>query len=267
MKKALRYITFIDLIFMLFLSVSGAIGGTLGNIMYYLAFIVSVYAAFAIKRRTGGAFCPPRLKLSKKGIGLLSVFIFPTVALIFLVSLVTSLFLTSLGVSSSDTDVSGNIVLMILTHALLPALCEEALFRYIPISIIGPYSKKWCMVLSAAFFALIHCDLFRIPYAFIAGLVFAAVDIAFDSILPSFILHFLNNTLSILWMRSDSGWIFVVIILSLAVVSGIGLIMMRRSLRDGISHIFDDKSKLELSYEPILLVVLTLLTAITNLFM
>jgi len=43
MKNALKYIVFLDVIFILLLSLSGFFGGILGYVIYYLAFALPVF--------------------------------------------------------------------------------------------------------------------------------------------------------------------------------------------------------------------------------
>ena len=57
--------------------------------------------------------------------------------------------------------------------------------------------KFKAFLLSAVMFAFAHRSLFIIPYAFLAGVLFMIIDVASGSIIPSLILHFLNNFLSL----------------------------------------------------------------------
>ena len=77
-----------------------------------------------------------------------------------------------------------------------------------------PYSKRHTVIYSSLFFALIHCSFSQMPYAFIAGVIFMLVDVAFDSVWPSIILHFVNNSLSIVWMKYCSGTVATLVMLS-----------------------------------------------------
>jgi membrane protease YdiL (CAAX protease family) len=85
----------------------------------------------------------------------------------------------------------------VLTHALLPAVLEEGLFRFVPLKVLSPISRKIAVLLSAALFAIVHGSVYKIPYAFAAGVIFAMLDIYFASLLPSLLIHFLNNLLSL----------------------------------------------------------------------
>ena len=88
-------------------------------------------------------------------------------------------------------------LLALLTHALAPAILEEALFRYVPMRLLAPYSQRGAIFISAFFFALVHHELFTIPYAFVGGLIFMAIDLATESVIPSIVILFINNALSV----------------------------------------------------------------------
>ncbi len=242
MKKSLAYIVFFDLLFVLFLSVSGVFGGILGTVFYYLAFAFPIALAFAAAKRGGVEFYPVKLNISRGNLRLTLPLVAPTLALIFFVSWLTSLLLSHFG-GGSTTDVSGNVVWVIFTHAFLTAVFEETLFRYIPLAYLAPHSKREAVLLSALLFALAHCNPYQIPYAFIAGVVFAVLDIAFDSVIPSFTIHFVNNLASIFWLRygneGNFGRVYIIVLVSAAILSIIPIFFMRDKYRAKILGAFD----------------------------
>ena len=246
MRNALKYILSLDLIFIFLLYVSGFFGTVVGRVIYYLAFFLPVLLALVIVKRLGIAFSPPRLKINGEAVLMTLPVAAPTFALIFLISWVTSLVLSFLG-DGSTPDVSGNIILVIFTHAALTAVCEEALFRYIPLALLAPYSKRAAVILSSLFFALAHCNLFQIPYAFAAGIIFAAVDVAYNSIIPSLLLHFGNNLISVIWLRgaTDGGFvkIYIAVLLSAAVLSLIPVFLMRKKYKTALTFAFENTGR------------------------
>lgn len=268
MPKALKYVTFLNLLFILFVSVSGFIGGVAGNVVYYLAFIVPVALAYLLKSRADVAFSPPRMRISPANIGLVLPLTAPLLAVIFFISWLTSLLLSAIG-AENTTDLSGNIFTLILTHAVITSILEEALFRYVPIAFISPYSKKYAVIFSALFFAFAHCNLYQIPYAFAAGVAFAVIDIAADSIIPSLLLHFLNNLISIFWIRDAGDGVFakayVITLLGLALISLIPIVLLRGKYSRQLSKEKWAASRVQLSYEPLLFFATTLFVAILSL--
>ena len=241
MKKSLTYIVFCDLLFVLLLGIAGFLNGALSEIVYYLAFLLPTALALVLAKTLEGAFTPPKIRISCENLLLTLPVTAPTLAIIFFVSWLTSLILSYFG-EGSTSDVSGNIFLVIFTHAVLTAVLEEALFRYIPLAYLTPYSKRGAVLFSALFFALAHCNLFQIPYAFIAGVIFAVLDIAFDSVIPSLLIHFVNNLISIIWLRgggeSDFVTVYIIALVSAALVSIIPIIIFRKKYTDKIKSVF-----------------------------
>ena len=267
MKKALTYITFLDLLFILLLSVSGYFEGIAGNVLYYLAFAIPTCLAFIIKRYRDVGFSAPKLKISGENLGLTLPIIFPTLALIFVISFVTS-FLLSLFGAENNARLSGDIITLIFTHAFLTSICEEALFGYVPIALLSPYSKRCAVIFSSVFFALAHCSLYQIPYAFAAGLIFCAIDIVCESVIPSLLIHFINNLISIIWIKwSDDMrfvWVYVTVIGASALISCIFIFLFRKKYKKKISALLSEKEKIQLSYAPILFIIMTLVIAVTG---
>ena len=231
MKRALKIVSFIDVIFLLVLMLSGSLGGTASSVVYYLAFFIPVAIGFYYSRELKyereeerGLFeaVDKYFHLGKQSLLDLLPLIAPSVLCVFLLAALTSVLLSSLGFSNPQPESRG-ILTMLLVHALCPAVLEELLFRYIPMKLLAPYSRRWCVIFSSMFFALIHANLFQMPYAFFAGVIFMSVNLAFDSVLPSLILHFLNNAASVVWMKYCSGSeakiVFVSVLILLAVIS------------------------------------------------
>jgi simple sugar transport system permease protein len=104
--------------------------------------------------------------------------------LVIAVSALTTLVLAFFG-KTNEVDVSGHLVYELFRHALIPAVLEELLFRYIPIKLLSPYSRRGAILVSALLFSLVHLNLFQIPYALLAGVVFGFLTVASGSILPS----------------------------------------------------------------------------------
>ena len=132
----------------------------------------------------------------------------------------------------NPVDLGDNIWLAFLLHASLPALLEELLFRYLPLRIFGRESYPTMIVVSALFFALVHCDLFVIPYAFVAGVIFMAIDVMAGSIWPSVVLHTLNNAVSVIMIfasANDTAISAVYLILAVGCAISIFFILKKRS--------------------------------------
>ena len=278
MTESVKLVTFLDLIFIIMLVISGSLGGIASEIVYYFAFIVPVavgiYASGSLRYKREeerGIADPPdtTLDFDKNRLVRLASLIFPAVTLIFLCSLLTSFVLSLVGASSPTVEEEG-IISMLLAHALVPAIFEEALFRYIPIKLLLPYSKRFTVVYSALCFALIHCSLYQIPYAFVAGIIFMLIDVALGSVWPSVILHFINNAASVVSIKycSDptASLIFVLALIALSLVSLIFIFRKRKEYKRIFMSSFDGGEKCDLTYAPIALVAITLYLSFLNLF-
>ena len=100
---------------------------------------------------------------------------------------------------SIDAGSDPSVLLYFLTVAILPAFAEEFAFRGILMGVLRPYSEGLAILVSSAMFALMHGNFVQLPFTFCCGLVFAFIDIKTNSMLPSIIVHFFNNALSVLF--------------------------------------------------------------------
>lgn len=277
MSEAIKFVVFIDVIFIILLMLSGSFSGYISDIIYFTAFIIPIaigfYSSENFKRRREeikGIAEPEEkyLNFSLSGLTRLLPLIAPIVALVFAVSYLTTLLASLVGIEGDAVSNEG-ILKMLLVHAVAPAFFEEALFRYIPMKLFLPYSKKWCIIYSALFFSLIHCNFTTFPYAFIAGAIFMAIDIALGSVWPSVILHLLNNTASVIWMKYCTSTvpviIFISVLLILTSVSVLFIVLMRKKYWNTFRGVFDKGENDAISYAPSVLIVICCYIAAMNL--
>lgn len=220
-EKRIGFLAILDLVFIVFLVLSGSFSGILSTLFYILAFIIPICVGFYMTREESGNVDFLRLGGAREALP----FIAPTIGTVMLVSFLTSLLIGLISGKDNSIDLGDSLILAILTHALAPAILEEALFRFIPMRAMK--GERWpvIMLFSALFFALIHHSFFSIPYAFLAGLVFMLVDLIADSVWPSVIIHFLNNALSvILTFYADIPAVAYVAISALAALTAVSVI-------------------------------------------
>ncbi len=96
--------------------------------------------------------------------------------------------------SISDPNAAA-IVFEALYLVVVAPLAEELIYRGLVLKTIAPYGKKIAIFVSALFFGLMHGNIKQFIGAFICGIIFASVDIKYGSIIPSLIIHSLNNAL------------------------------------------------------------------------
>ncbi len=88
---------------------------------------------------------------------------------------------------------------VVLLIAVVPAVCEELLFRGILLSGLGSASRKWTAIIgSAVVFAVFHFFFFKFAVTAALGIVLAYLCWQTRSILPGILAHFLHNYLGTL---------------------------------------------------------------------
>jgi membrane protease YdiL (CAAX protease family) len=86
--------------------------------------------------------------------------------------------------------------LYLIVIAVMPAICEEFIFRGIICGLIKEYNKTAAIILSALAFSLVHATVQQIPFAFIMGLFLGYIYVKYDTLLIGIVLHFINNFIS-----------------------------------------------------------------------
>ncbi len=270
MKKALSCIVLVDMMFIFFLALSGSFSGVTSDILYYVAFLLPIGIGFLIVKSGRVEIFEIGKGMTRESLMLTAAAAAPSLLIIFSISFLTSLVL-SLFTEPSAADVSGSIYSVLLLHALVPAVFEEILFRYIPITLIAPHSRRGAVLLSSMAFALAHCDLYAVPYAFAAGLIFAVLDLVSESIIPSMLLHFINNTLSVFWMRSSEDAVFSAVFISAfvgtALISGIFMVLMRKRFAERVRAVYSDKRPVGFTLEFTVMLLVLLAVTLASTFM
>ena len=87
--------------------------------------------------------------------------------------------------------------LIIISVALVPAVCEELFFRGLVLSEYKLYGTFNAVVFSALCFAMIHFSVTAFPLYFYSGLVLGMTAAVTKSVFVSMSIHFISNILSI----------------------------------------------------------------------
>ncbi len=88
-------------------------------------------------------------------------------------------------------------ILVFISSVIVPAIVEEILFRKVILNALLPYGKTFSIITSAVLFAIMHCNPSQLIYPFCAGILFALIALSSKSVIPSMLLHALNNALSL----------------------------------------------------------------------
>jgi len=104
------------------------------------------------------------------------------------------------------TDIfSKNVVISLLLIAVLPAVCEELLFRGMIQRGLERIGAGWSIFLSGILFGLFHFDFQRLAAQTLIGFLSAYVVYRTGSIFNGMILHFCNNGLLTLFAKYAAG--------------------------------------------------------------
>lgn len=92
-----------------------------------------------------------------------------------------------------DFTVTQNFISGIFIVAMLPAFCEEMLFRGVIMNSLKSKGKWTAILLSALFFMLMHASPLQTVYQFVLGVIMAIVAYKSRSVITTMFIHFLNN--------------------------------------------------------------------------
>ena len=110
--------------------------------------------------------------------------------------------------SASAWALLGNLVVF----ALLPAICEELVFRGILLKQLDQLtSQNWAILISAALFSFVHFQFYGFFVRLLLGVILAIFVVRSGSLLPSIIAHFAFNAATVLlaWLSANTDWISV----------------------------------------------------------
>lgn len=168
-----------------------------GGVVFTQLVIIGVplFAAWYTRCDMKSAF---KLKLPKLKDAFAAVFlIIGTMFLGMIITMVTSaIFQESAENVSESMDIlmSGKFGLLILIVALLPAICEEFMFRGYILGALTARYKIWTAIVAAAsIFGLYHMSIVKFFTTAFLGGVISYVAVKTGSILPGIIMHFINN--------------------------------------------------------------------------
>lgn len=135
-----------------------------------------------------------------------------------LVSIVISYFtfyMNQMGVTVPESDLSirqpstAAVVLQIAYVIILGPIAEEILYRGIILTLLKPFGKFMAVFFSALIFGLMHGNIPQAASAFASALIFGAVAIQCNSIIPTVIIHIVNNMFASYMDFADVyGWAY-----------------------------------------------------------
>lgn len=176
------------------------IGQLLDGAAYLLAFMLPVLFLRIITPRHERVVMPMSPRLPRR----LWLLLPAGLAIIYVSATVNGVLLDWIGLSAPSTGIQWTQgmslhegVLLFLTTALVPAFCEELLFRGAVLNTLLPYGKTTAVLGSALLFALMHQTANQLFYTAVAGVVLACVVLESGSIWAAVLLHMMNNLFSV----------------------------------------------------------------------
>ena len=144
----------------------------------------------------------------------------------------------------------GATIRLVLAYGLLPAFCEELVFRGIICAEHEKHGILYASVVSALFFAFLHFDLTALPVYLFAGMLLSLVMYVTRSAIAAMIVHLCYNLFGIFVQAGLSGYcqstgsvgllvvlLIAVLILSAAFFCGeVARILRRRAKADLLSN-------------------------------
>ena len=99
--------------------------------------------------------------------------------------------------TAENTDIYTT-MLMQLAVAVAPAICEVIAFRGFVMGSLSDFGDGFAILISSMFFGMMHTGISGILFAFLVGLLLGFIHKISGSLIPSMIVHFLNNAYSVL---------------------------------------------------------------------
>lgn len=152
---------------------------------------------------------------------------------------------------SSYDGTAGSAIRLILAYGILPAVCEEIVFRGIICSEYERHGILYSSLVSALFFALVHFDVFAFPVYLFSGLVLAFVMYSTRSVICSIAVHLGYNLFGIFVQAGLSGYCNSTGSVGLLVIVLIALLLLGSAFFCGeIARILRGRAKPSLLDDP-----------------
>ena len=108
-------------------------------------------------------------------------------------SVSTPAFFEGLSVGEGELPFAG----VLLSMVVIPAVCEELLFRGVILAEYRSLGQGNAIVISAVCFAMLHFSVTNFPVYLFVGILLGVITSASRSVIPAMLLHLLNNALSV----------------------------------------------------------------------
>lgn len=164
------------------------------------------------------------------------------------------------------------IITTILYLVIIAPISEEIVFRGLILKTLSPFGKRNAVVISALLFALMHKNIPQAVGAFAIGIIFATVDTKANSIVPSIIMHSLNNLLPCLININSSinstvitiiynalVYAIVIVGITITMLKGRQILSLKAETESEISALPESKKRIEIFLNPLILIYIGIL--------
>lgn len=103
---------------------------------------------------------------------------------------------------------STSYIVSLFSLVILPAICEELLFRGLIFKGLKPYGKYFSIIVSALLFAIYHMSLSQAVYPFLLGLLLSLIMYHENNIVYCIAVHMTNNFLSLTLSYANISLVF-----------------------------------------------------------
>ena len=181
----------------------------LGTVFYYLLFIALPYAAYALRHPGIGE----NVRFKPLGGGQALLCAFAAILAVMCLSALTYLWiilLEALGGRIPDSpsltaSTPGELIGLVLLSAVLPAVCEETLFRGALLSAWEEKGSAKAMLIVSVLFMLLHGSVTGIPSELAAGLILCFLAIRTGSVFAGIIFHTVYNSAILIINYASAG--------------------------------------------------------------
>lgn len=197
------------------------------SILYFSMFFVPMLIYKKLDREYSFAEMPCKMKLSRH----LPLLILAGLAINYVASYINSIAVSLMGLDMSaffvDEYPNGyhgyHFILETIKLAIVPAFCEELLFRGLILDRLKRFGREKAILISALLFALMHQHPAQAFYTFILGLFLGYMVFESGSIWGGIILHFVNNFTQVIinaisYTNSEPRANFIIAIIELVII-------------------------------------------------
>lgn len=176
---------------------------TLNMVSYLASFLIPAFL-LRLRLKRCGLLTPTAYSLGK--ISPVSLLLIPAaIGVSLAASYINTIAMSFFNISEAYDSLVGfegmyegyQIVLLYITTALVPAFCEEFLFRGAILANLSPYGKRGAVIISSILFGLMHQNPYQVIYTAVAGIVLGMAYVKTGSIWLPTAMHFINNSYNV----------------------------------------------------------------------